>query len=166
MPSYKSCLNDNMSGSRRLLSPTTSSGDTAFPWKLHKVLEEATWHGFTEVISWQGNNAFKVHDPIAFEESIMKRYFNQTQYKSFQRQRKYNIETSQTTITLPKRPRLKKYCSLDSLSTYWYYNSQHLWLWANQTRRQGHRMLHTSSLYSGESWCLQFHDSNQGQEEG
>jgi len=50
------------------------------------VLEESTYGGFDHIISWIGNNAFKVHDPIQFEESIMQRFFNQTQYKSFQRQ--------------------------------------------------------------------------------
>ena len=73
-----------------MLSKTTSSGETAFPWKLHMVLEESFYAGFEDVISWIGHNAFKVHDPIQFEETIMRRYFNQTQYKSFQRQRKYN----------------------------------------------------------------------------
>jgi hypothetical protein len=73
----------------KYLSKTTSSGDTAFPWKLHMVLDESEWKGFDDVISWQSNNAFKVHDPIQFEESVMNRFFNQTRYKSFQRQRKY-----------------------------------------------------------------------------
>ena len=75
---------------RKMLSKTTSSGEIAFPWKLHMVLEESFYGGFEDVISWIGHNAFKVHDPIQFEETIMQRYFNQTQYKSFQRQRKYN----------------------------------------------------------------------------
>eukprot|EP00533_Pseudo-nitzschia_delicatissima_P012458 CAMPEP_0197277696 /NCGR_PEP_ID=MMETSP1432-20130617/17452_1 /TAXON_ID=44447 /ORGANISM="Pseudo-nitzschia delicatissima, Strain UNC1205" /LENGTH=351 /DNA_ID=CAMNT_0042743943 /DNA_START=6 /DNA_END=1061 /DNA_ORIENTATION=- len=69
-----------------MLSKTTSSGETAFPWKLHMVLEQSTFDGFDDIISWIGNSAFKVHDPIQFEESIMQRFFNQTQYKSFQRQ--------------------------------------------------------------------------------
>ena len=72
----------------KLLSQTNSSGETAFPWKLHMVLEQSIWEGFDDIISWQGENAFKVHDPIEFEKTIMKRFFNQTQYKSFQRQRK------------------------------------------------------------------------------
>eukprot|EP00531_Pseudo-nitzschia_arenysensis_P015621 CAMPEP_0116124344 /NCGR_PEP_ID=MMETSP0329-20121206/5231_1 /TAXON_ID=697910 /ORGANISM="Pseudo-nitzschia arenysensis, Strain B593" /LENGTH=354 /DNA_ID=CAMNT_0003618319 /DNA_START=81 /DNA_END=1145 /DNA_ORIENTATION=+ len=71
---------------RKMLSKTTSSGETAFPWKLHMVLEESSFEGFDDIISWIGTNAFKVHDPIQFEESVMQRFFNQTQYKSFQRQ--------------------------------------------------------------------------------
>ena len=74
----------------KMLSKTTSSGETAFPWKLHMVLEESVFGGFDDIISWIGDNAFKVHDPIQFEESVMRQFFNQTQYKSFQRQRKYN----------------------------------------------------------------------------
>lgn len=70
----------------RLLSEITSNGEAAFPWKLHRVLEEAERLGFSDVVSWQGNRAFKVHDPKNFEKSIMKEYFNQTRYKSFQRQ--------------------------------------------------------------------------------
>ena len=77
------------SDTRKMLSKTTSSGETAFPWKLHMVLEESIFEGFDDIISWIGNNAFKVHDPVRFEESVMRRFFNQTQYKSFQRQRKF-----------------------------------------------------------------------------
>jgi len=72
----------------KLLSKTTSNGETAFPWKLHIVLEESERQGFEDIISWQGDRSFKVHDAKQFDHSIMKEYFNQTQYKSFQRQRK------------------------------------------------------------------------------
>jgi hypothetical protein len=74
----------------RLLSEITSNGEAAFPWKLHRVLEESEQCGFSNIVSWQGNRAFKVHDPKEFEKSIMQKYFNQTRYKSFQRQRKYH----------------------------------------------------------------------------
>jgi len=70
----------------RLLSEITSNGEAAFPWKLHRVLEESERFGFNTIVSWQGNRTFKVHDPKNFEKSIMKKYFNQTRYKSFQRQ--------------------------------------------------------------------------------
>ena len=73
----------------KLLSETTSNGETAFPWKLHIVLEQSERQGFKDTISWEGDRAFKVHDPKKFGDSVMKEYFNQTQYKSFQRQRKY-----------------------------------------------------------------------------
>jgi hypothetical protein len=39
------------------------------------------------VVSWQPHGkAFRVHQPEDFARTIMRRYFNQTQYKSFQRQ--------------------------------------------------------------------------------
>jgi hypothetical protein len=74
-------------GGTKLLNETTSTGIPAFPWKLHDVLEDAERKGFTNIISWTLNGrAFKVHDQKAFETQIMTKYFNQTQYKSFQRQ--------------------------------------------------------------------------------
>ncbi len=66
----------------------TESAETAFPFKLHIVLDEAEKQGFSDVISWQGSNAFMVHKPKKFEDSVMKEYFNQTLYRSFQKQRK------------------------------------------------------------------------------
>ncbi len=72
----------------RLLSETTSTGTPAFPWILHDMLGAATGEGFENIVSWQPCGlAFKVHDTRIFTESIMPRHlFNQTQYKSFQRQ--------------------------------------------------------------------------------
>lgn len=71
----------------KLLSETTSTGIPAFPWKLHDVLEDAERKGFASIVSWTlGGRAFKVHNQKQFETQIMTRYFNQTQYKSFQRQ--------------------------------------------------------------------------------
>ena len=73
-----------------LRSPaTTESAETAFPFKLHIVLDESEKQGFDDIISWQGNNAFIVHKPKKFEESIMKEFFNQTLYRSFQKQCKF-----------------------------------------------------------------------------
>ncbi len=80
----------------RLLSEITSNGEAAFPWKLHRVLEESERCGFRDIVSWQGSRAFKVHDPKNFEKSIMKKYFNQTRYKSFQRQRKFATTCSES----------------------------------------------------------------------
>jgi hypothetical protein len=71
----------------RLLNETTSTGIPAFPWKLHDVLEDAELKNFTHIVSWtMGGRAFKVHNQKEFENKIMTQYFNQTQYKSFQRQ--------------------------------------------------------------------------------
>lgn len=70
----------------RLLAGYTSNGEPTFPWKLHMVLEASEQLGFEDIISWQGENAFKVHDQKRFESQIMRRYFKKTQYRSFQRQ--------------------------------------------------------------------------------
>jgi hypothetical protein len=73
---------------KHLLSETTSTGIPAFPWRLHGMLGAAAQEGFENIVSWQPCGlAFKVHDTRIFTESIMPRHlFNQTQYKSFQRQ--------------------------------------------------------------------------------
>jgi hypothetical protein len=77
----------NLQDPPKMLAETTSTGIPAFPWKLHDVLEDAERKGFANVISWTMNGrAFKVHDQKQFEDKIMTKYFNQTQYKSFQRQ--------------------------------------------------------------------------------
>lgn len=78
---------------------TTVSAETAFPFKLHVVLDQSEKLGFDDVISWQGNNAFMVHKPKKFEDSIMKEYFNQTLYKTFQKQRKFLICWSLSIVT-------------------------------------------------------------------
>lgn len=67
------------------MSKSTAHGEPAFPWKLHMMLEESSSGRFDHVISWETGNAFKVHDPIQFKNTVMKRFFNHTQYKSFQR---------------------------------------------------------------------------------
>jgi len=89
LPSLKSSSNTTSTGNKpqRLLSETTSTGIAAFPWKLHDVLEDAERKGFANIVSWMmDGRAFKVHDQKLFESQIMSRYFNQTMYKSFQRQ--------------------------------------------------------------------------------
>jgi HSF-type DNA-binding len=58
-----------------------------FPWRLHEMLDTAEALGLDEVVSWlPDGRSFKVHDPKRFEWCLMKRCFNQTKYKSFQRQ--------------------------------------------------------------------------------
>ena len=58
-----------------------------FPWKLHDMLEMAKKNGKEDIVSWLPcERAFKVHNRELFENEIMKLYFNQTKYKSFQRQ--------------------------------------------------------------------------------
>jgi hypothetical protein len=58
-----------------------------FPWKLHQMLEDAEIEGTTSIVSWLSDNkSFKVHKQEEFVGQIMPRYFDQTKYKSFQRQ--------------------------------------------------------------------------------
>jgi len=70
----------------KLLSGSTSTGEPTFPWKLHMLLEESERMGFAHIISWQGDTTFKVHNQQKFESQVMKAYFKQSKYRSFQRQ--------------------------------------------------------------------------------
>ena len=57
-----------------------------FPWKLHEMLDDAALK-FDTIVSWiPGQNGFRVHDVNSFVKNIMPLYFNQSKYKSFQRQ--------------------------------------------------------------------------------
>lgn len=59
----------------------------AFPFKLHSILESAGASGKESIISWlPSGKAFKIHKPKEFADVIMPQYFNQTKYRSFQRQ--------------------------------------------------------------------------------
>jgi hypothetical protein len=59
----------------------------SFPMKLHTMLEVSERLGFEDVVSWQpGGKSFKVLDADRFARDVMQDYFNQTKYKSFQRQ--------------------------------------------------------------------------------
>ena len=58
-----------------------------FPWKLHEMLEDATSLNFDATVSWiPEDTGFRVHNVQDFVDNIMPRYFNQSKYKSFQRQ--------------------------------------------------------------------------------
>eukprot|EP00934_Nitzschia_sp_Nitz4_P000201 Nitzschia sp. Nitz4//NODE_367_length_23738_cov_71.755985//22239//23337//NITZ4_additional_000047-RA//-1//CDS//3329531864//201//frame0 len=58
-----------------------------FPWRLHEMLEQSEREGYEHIVSWvSGGRAFKVHRPDTFVKDIMKLHFQQTKYKSFQRQ--------------------------------------------------------------------------------
>jgi len=73
---------------KRAHSPTQSSSSNPgiqFPWKLHNMLNNAEAEGYNTVVSWNGNNGFKVHDKDAFVANIVPKYFSQTKYRSFQR---------------------------------------------------------------------------------
>jgi hypothetical protein len=68
---------------------SASTGTTAkpFPWILHDMLEDSETEFFDAIVSWfPDGHGFKVHQIGLFAERIIPRYFNQTKYKSFQRQ--------------------------------------------------------------------------------
>eukprot|EP00804_Cyclotella_cryptica_P004560 CCRYP_006901-RA/>CCRYP_006901-RA protein AED:0.03 eAED:0.03 QI:164/1/1/1/0/0.5/2/643/201 len=58
-----------------------------FPMKVHRMLDQTKTEGLEAIVSWlKHGRAFKIHDPKAFAEVIMPRFFNQSKYTSFQRQ--------------------------------------------------------------------------------
>jgi hypothetical protein len=51
------------------------------------MLEDMAGSGYQNIVSWQPHgNAFRVHEREVFAGTIMPLYFNQTKYRSFQRQ--------------------------------------------------------------------------------
>lgn len=51
------------------------------------MLEDAEDKGFADIVSWnKEGNGFTVHSKDRFTKEIVPKYFNQTRYKSFQRQ--------------------------------------------------------------------------------
>jgi hypothetical protein len=59
----------------------------SFPCRLFGMLEDADEKGFRHIVSWNAEgNGFMVHDTAAFLKTTIPQYFNQTKYKSFQRQ--------------------------------------------------------------------------------
>jgi len=64
-----------------------SGKSKTFPWKLHEMLQMAGKEGFDEIVSWlPDEKSFKVHKPDAFVDVVMPKFFQQSKYKSFQRQ--------------------------------------------------------------------------------
>jgi len=76
---------------RGFLPETTCCGNPTFPFRLHEMLNDAEKKNFDHIVSWQGPQAFKVHDRTTFEKWVLPAYYSQTRYKSFQRQRKFGI---------------------------------------------------------------------------
>lgn len=57
-----------------------------FPWKLHVMLEDAERENNQHIVSWDNEGkSFKVFKIEEFVNEILPRYFNQTQFRSFQR---------------------------------------------------------------------------------
>ena len=58
-----------------------------FPMQLHKLLRLSEEYGASDIVSWfPDGKAFRVHNRREFEQLIMKRFFNQSVYRSFLRQ--------------------------------------------------------------------------------
>lgn len=58
-----------------------------FPFKVYEMLEHADANGFADIVSWnKEGNGFMVHNKERFTKEIVPKYYNQTRYKSFQRQ--------------------------------------------------------------------------------
>jgi len=58
-----------------------------FPWKVFQMLQDADSLEFDDIVSWnERGDGFKVHDVKRFTNEIIGKYFNQSKYKSFQRQ--------------------------------------------------------------------------------
>lgn len=63
----------------------TASGKR-FPGKLHDMLTYAELHGLQNIVSWVCNGtAFMVHDKAKLVQ-ILRLFFGQTKFRSFQRQ--------------------------------------------------------------------------------
>ena len=68
-------------------SPPRKANEEAFPVKLYKMLEEAHATNQQDVIGWSPcGKKFLIAQPKVFAKTWMVRYFNQSKYKSFQRQ--------------------------------------------------------------------------------
>jgi len=83
---------------KHLLRETTCCGNPTFPFRLHVMLDEAEEKNFDHVVSWEGSQAFRIHDRVMFEKHVLPRYYFQTRYKSFLRQRKYDVKSSHVTM--------------------------------------------------------------------
>jgi hypothetical protein len=68
-------------------TPPPNLRSVPFPWRLHEMLDAAETEGFESIVSWlPDGRSFRVHDPVVFVDKVMKKFFNQNKYKSFQRQ--------------------------------------------------------------------------------
>ena len=106
-PRKKSCFVENIStlelpphviANRAGRCVYNSSGKFLFPWKLNRLLNDAEREGNEDIVSWLPHGrAFKIHNPKEFERKLMKKYFRQSQFKSFTRQ----VSTTVPSFLLP-----------------------------------------------------------------
>lgn len=79
----------SLSDRERSASNTSRGGANAplFPWKLHEMLQMCADNDKEGIASWVLNGkAFRVNDISLLVKEILPLFFNQTKYKSFQRQ--------------------------------------------------------------------------------
>ncbi len=77
---------DNESQTKDNLYQLPMNKEFQFPWKLYEMLDRSETESFEYIVSWQpGDFCFKVHEPTLFATSILRRFFRQSKYKSFQR---------------------------------------------------------------------------------
>ena len=70
-----------------LICKLPGGSESQFPWKLYDMLHTAEQRNEEHIISWiRDGKAFKVHNRSLFIEEFMKKMFNQTKFKLFQRQ--------------------------------------------------------------------------------
>lgn len=82
-----SALEEEVGRRKAIMAGTPYSITKQFPWRLHEMLDLVEEEGLEEIVSFlPDGRSFKVHDPARFEQGLMRRCFNQTRYKSFQRQ--------------------------------------------------------------------------------
>lgn len=82
-----SVSNDSPEGADKATELAKEALRRPFPCKLFMMLEDADEKGFRHVVSWNSEgDGFMVHNTAAFMKEIIPQYFNQTKYKSFQRQ--------------------------------------------------------------------------------
>lgn len=74
-------------GSVRVVSGSGFRYVVPFPWRLHQMLEAIEEAGDDSIVSWlHDGRHFQVHNPQAFVEHVIPKFFKQKSYKSFQRQ--------------------------------------------------------------------------------
>lgn len=96
-----------------------------FPWKLYQLLEEVG-SSLAHIVSWMGDNNFRVHDPEAFVAHVMPKFFRMSKYQSFTRQCKC---CQQKTKRRRRHPLIKRSCPLTTV-----YFSVHLWIFQDRRR--------------------------------
>jgi len=83
-PGFTNVCGDLPNDNRRSTKAKTRE---KFPVKLFKILERSEVGGYSSIISWLlRGRAFKIHNERMFTKHIMKKYFFQTDIKSFKHQ--------------------------------------------------------------------------------